>query len=123
MDATLRTFLVDLATDPGKLAAFASDREGYLAQFSLAPEVRAAVLAGDELAIARLAGGGDAKQQPNKQPNKMQPNKYPNKLQPKKKKPPKPPGQKKKKKKTPKSKTASKKKGAARKKRSPKRPG
>ena len=96
MDTALRTFLVDLAMDRDKLAEFARDREAYVARFPLAPDVRAAILAGDEMGIAIIAAG--KKKRPKKQPNKA-----PYKAPPKKKKP------------------ASKKK-TVRRKRSPKRP-
>jgi len=64
MSESLSDFLIDLASDPARLASFAANPEGVLAHSQLSGEERAALIAGDAeglrtaLAAASAAGGG-----------------------------------------------------------------
>ena len=57
MDQALKTFLVEMATDPGKLSEYLRDRETYLAGTELSQEARVAVLSGDQAKVGALMGG------------------------------------------------------------------
>jgi hypothetical protein len=64
MSERLSDVLIDLASDPMRLARFAANPEGVLAHLQLSGEERAALIAGDAeglrtaLAAASDAGGG-----------------------------------------------------------------
>ena len=61
MSETLSDFLIDLASDPARLASFAANPEGVLAQTMLTAEERSALLAGEaeglRMALAARKGG------------------------------------------------------------------
>ena len=59
MEKEVMTFLVELATSPGRLSEYLNDREAYLERTALSPEARAAVLSGDQDKIATLAGNAE----------------------------------------------------------------
>ena len=62
MSEILSDFLIDLASDPARLASFAANPEGVLAQSNLEAEERSALLAGDaeglRMALAAARKGG-----------------------------------------------------------------
>lgn len=56
MSQNLSNFLVDLASDPGRMASFAANPVSELDGAPLTPEERAAVLAGNSAGIRRALG-------------------------------------------------------------------
>ena len=70
MSETLSDFLIDLASDPARLASFAANPEGVLAQTMLTAEERSALLAGESEGLRMaLATGLAAARKGGKKPS------------------------------------------------------
>jgi hypothetical protein len=59
MNENLSDFLIDVASDPSRLASFAADRAGELDRSSLTAEEREAILAGDTARIRYMLAGSN----------------------------------------------------------------